>query len=213
VKERPILFSGPMVRAILDGRKTQTRRVAKHPLFLEAKRVCSYKQQSEFDLIFEDDSGAIVLCPYGKPGDRLWVRETFFPVHTVKHEPKFAAVIPEILYRADYEDREPDRSVIAPHHWKPSIFMTPALSRITLEVVSVRVERLQDISEADAIAEGVEQVGGGRYWLGAPGLVPSGTAAQAYYELWESINGAGSWPKNPWVWVVEFQLVKGAKAA
>lgn len=186
MKERPILFSGPMVRAILSGVKTQTRRVAKViPL-----------------------DGA---CPYGEPGDRLWVKETHFESRKWRHAPLFAAA-PDFIYRADY-DREELSSVIGCHHWRPSIFMKREASRISLEIVRVRAERLQDISEADAMAEGIEPVQMPSEVMYDDHLKRGAMVARAvssYASLWESINGRGSWSLNPFVWVVEFRRVGGA---
>lgn len=175
MKERPILFSAPMVRAILDGRKTQTRRVVK-------LRNGQYMPPSEK----ADINGwrqMLRNCPYGQPGDRLWVRETHFDAKRLNEG--------RILYRADGD--------VSRFGWTPSIHMPRSASRITLEVTGVRVERLQDISEADAVAEGV-------VWEQGQ------TAINVFETLWESINGAGSWDANPWVWVVEFKRAKGSTA-
>jgi len=207
MKERPILFSAPMVRAILEGRKTQTRRAAKHTLLETLSRIIDCGNGW-----WGDEEGEIqVRCPYGQPGDRLWVRETWAPLE--------AAGTPYI-YRADADE---DGSVpylihgspmgggvghANPHRWKPSIHMPRRASRILLEVVSVRVERLQDISDADAKAEGVIWDDAGQYWQPSEDInCPCCFAYGAYAELWESINGPKSWDANPWVWVVEFRRV------
>lgn len=210
-KERPILFSGAMVRAILEGRKTQTRRIIKpQPASVEYwfggqpsdkhKGVCSLRDSN--------GQGWTIECEkfkpyYGKPGDeRLWVRETFLNNALQGYPPVY-------FYRADSDEKPEDRK------WKPSIFMPRAASRITLEITSVRVERLKDISEEDARAEGIiwEQTSEGAIFL-APGTKQSfnkknmewgSTPREAYRFLWESINGKGSWDKNPWVWVIEFK--------
>jgi hypothetical protein len=186
MKERPILFNAPMVRALLAGAKTQTRRVAKG-LALEW---LSEGFTPEFVADYQNR-----LCPYGQPGDRLWVRETWAQPTSLDPGPTF--------YRADYPSGVPRGFQNVPPAseitWKPSIHMPRALSRITLEIVSVRVERLQDISEVDAIAEGcVSSINlpGGRF------------ANENYAWLWEQINGDGSWEANPWVWVVEFKRVE-----
>ena len=170
MKERPILFSAPMVRALLAGTKTQTRRIAKG-LALE------WLSEGFEPTFVADDANR--LCPYGKPGDRLWVREAWAKTHCLGHE--------MFVYRA--EDNRTDYG----GPWKPSIHMPRLASRILLEIVSVRIERLQDISEADAEAEGTPIPCGG--WVGG------------YRNLWESINGPGSWDSNSWVWVVEFKRV------
>ncbi|EPL2028792.1 hypothetical protein L4Z02_000352 [Pseudomonas aeruginosa] len=221
MKERPILFSGPMVRAILEGRKTVTRRVMKpQPDFLGSM----VDPNTPFKTL---DAGlhARITCPYGEPGDRLWVRETWTDVNMCG--------APALAYRADEDIRdlmeEPgfldDRGAfnyddprVKPYpfacwyaeldqaRWRPSIHMPRWASRILLEITSVRVERLQDISEKQALAEGVELEGEGVCFAGAPGTA-SDTPEESFKLLWELINGAGSWKANPWVWVVEFKRV------
>ena len=200
----PILFSALMVRAILDGSKTMTRRVMKiqppdasyqlaqcmsttgrkrdegrlHWLKCEGVRVI-------------DGAGAYFDCPYGHPGDRLWVRETFVP-HLC-----FGLDEEIIHYRADSESCSIDGTTLK--RWKPSIFMPRWASRITLEVVSVRVERVQDITHEDAIREGCKP----------HPLQDSQTVNGDFETLWDSINakrGLG-WSQNPWVWVVEFRRI------
>ena len=179
-----------MVRAILDGRKTQTRRVIKEKLM-------------------RGEGAHVNNCPYGKPGDRLWVRETW-------QGPLFYDEIPEdwnsdkyktpeyCYYKAsgdscDFTDSD-DNFV---ERWSPSIHMPRWASRILLEVTNVRVERLQDISEEDAIAEGVdgenEAAKIGAEWYEKP--------KRAYRRLWKSINGTGSWDLNPFCWVIEFKVI------
>ena len=181
MKERPILFSGEMVRALVAGRKTQTRRVVKY----------SRRPVQGADGVWYDADGihpgVPLRFPYGAPGDRLWVRETF-------------SVTDDALYlRADGEEFEgPDGDHVEPK-WKPSIHMPRWASRLTLEVVAVRVERLQDISEADALAEGVTLRGSTRF---------ENEARLAFKQLWESINGAESWAQNPWLWVIEFKKLE-----
>ena len=263
-KERPILFSGPMVKAIIDGRKTQTRRIVKLPRGFDVN--CYPRDKCGLDRVgvnadgmlelrvqtaVDDDEIHLFACPYGKPGDRLWVRETWKP-DVIDPEGRSVSCI---AYRADglqvaienstdaaekwidarlAEEQWPD---MRPPKWRPSIHMPRWASRITLEVTAVSVERLQDISEADAKAEGPEaRMGDGTgpgsgfkwngpgYWGGSRGAygktyhVPfawkpqcscnvgeSNAATCAFREIWESINGAGSWAANPWVWVVEFK--------
>jgi hypothetical protein len=180
--DHPILFSAPMVRALLAGTKTQTRRAVKlQPTFRN-------------DHLATDLRALLDRCPYCQPGDRLWVREAWAPEQydanaTTINE--IDASVSRPAYRATF-DHEPV------YVWKPSIHMPRALSRITLEVTDVRVERLQDICEADVWAEGcrVEMF---------PDAAKGGTFKLRYRRLWESINGAGSWEANPWVWVVEFK--------
>jgi hypothetical protein len=213
VKERPILFSGPMVRAILAGHKTQTRRVAKpvrHP-----------------DLGNLYDPGALVLegepkhvidraCPYGQPGDRLWVRETWS--HANNRIAPYSPGVP-VHYRADYLD-EPDGAdgelAVGGKYrfWLPSIHMPRSASRLVLEITGIRVEKLQQISSADAKAEGTVPDKVRQFNLfGADAtqreLAYRDAAVDPYRRLWEEINGMGSWHKNPWVWVVEFGVLIG----
>jgi len=200
VKERPILFSGPMVRAILEGRKTQTRRVASHPLAKSARVILGPNREWYFDCIQHDETGGGIQCPYGSPGDRLWVRETWGAM--IKYPMRGDA----LFYRAS--DPSPDKPF--PYPWRPSIHMPRWASRITLEIEAVLVERLQDISEEDAKAEGIESrldgpdteyCSGCNYdWCWCP--------VTAYKRLWESINGPGSWDANPWVWVIQFRRVQ-----
>lgn len=185
MKEGPILFSGAMVRAILDGRKTMTRRVVGrvHP----AVYGISHRGDGWFGFDAKDEaiisqySGTFPLhtihCPYGMPGDRLWVRETWFPNGNIPNC--------LILHRAD---AMPGYDKIK---WRPSIFMPRFLSRITLQVTAIRVERLQDISDEDAVAEGMA----------------IDDALHDYQCLWDRLNakrGYG-WDKNPWVWVIQFE--------
>lgn len=237
MKERPILFSGAMVRAILAGRKTQTRRVVKpQPLYLyEPRNVCVRYEPSMQDKngslypgdpvfgIYNDEEGWV--CPYGEPGDRLWVRETWSDDALCMYP------CPPVWYRASdsidrneghtcpkesrgryadclacWEEREGRK-----FKWKPSIFMRRHHCRIVLEIVAVRVERLQEITGHDAIAEGIQ-----------PYVTQTATctitsyhdyltgkhdqaARNSYETLWRSINGPDSWDVNPWVWVVEFK--------
>lgn len=192
MKSRPILFSASMVRALLDGSKTQTRRVVKGPVW----EVRNGQPKSAI-------AGCDPVCPYGHPGDELWVRETF--AYTDAHEPQFEG---SIEYRADNKCFAVSGNELfdVPHKcdpqpfggpWKPSIYMPRWASRIALEITAVRVERLQDIHEADAKAEGITI---------RPECMQS-PAVAIYSMLWEDINGPNSWAANPWVWVVEFKRV------
>ena len=207
MKDRPILFSAPMVRALLDGSKTQTRRVAKLTDAAHVKEVGGHRRWHPAD------PNAALACPYGQPGDQLWVRETFYEEFgrpPLNDEERQEWLVNGFLdYRAS-NDQQPYGSGGA-LAWKPSIHMPRWASRITLEIVGVRVERLQDISEADAIAEGCTMNNNG-YYRGGPhkvsGLKQMATAVSAYRDLWESINGPTSWDANPWVWVVDFKVAK-----
>jgi hypothetical protein len=198
---RPILFSGAMVRALLDGSKTQTRRALK----VRCQEIGERDDGSRWPWSENPNTAGDHwhACPYGQPGDRLWVRETFLDTlgtgvehrdeSGLRHRYAFAADCAPGSYgdqaRKDYGLK-----------WKPSIHMPRAASRILLEIVSVRVERLQDISEGDAWAEGVDKAE-------ALSMPCADGATAAYSALWQRINGAGSWEANPWVWVVEFKRV------
>jgi hypothetical protein len=218
VKERPILFQGAMVRALLAGTKTQTRRAVR----VQPGPSCCIEEgmagESPFvySQLHGDGPGHEVherrspcACPYGQPGDRLWVREAFM------HEPadycwEASVSIPSrpasTVYRADFPDSQPGEG------WKPSIHMPRALCRIELDVTGVRVERLQAISDADAAAEGCPCYVCGRTMDGRSEddchCFHRKADARDYRDLWESINGDGSWDANPWVWVVEFRRVQ-----
>lgn len=205
-KERPILFRGPMVRALLDGSKTQTRRVVKpqpdtahdgEPYwFIGGYRVWGYRPAPAVPL---RAGGNPLPSPYGQRGDRLWVRESFAHMYRDNAQPEKRA--PEdVAYMAD--NLTPDPYVYG--SWKPSIHMPRWASRITLEITSVRVERLQDISDTDCVAEGCGalQAAIGCPMTSAPGETIPRTMFRA---LWESINGPESWAANPWVWVIEFR--------
>lgn len=185
-KERPILFSGEMVRAILDGRKTQTRRVMMpQPNPITGTPVRGKVYTSGW---FEDGPApdyVYKLCPYGQTGDRLWVRETWADCDPIRFRAD--------LFRGLWKDND--------QVWKPSIFMPRWASRITLEVLRVRVERVQDISEVDAKAEGVDLSCGPMVHSDYPNY------KRTYHQLWDSINVKRGypWASNPWVWVIEFR--------
>lgn len=187
--DRPILFSAPMVRAILAGTKTQTRRALRPGTWWTA----------EHGVIRMAPAGlactgfAPVACPYGAPGDRLWVRETWklaTPLMGTGLWPFYRAT----AHKWDVEGKG----------WKPSIHMPRKYSRITLEVTNVRVEQLQDISDSDALAEGIVETHDG-YGLPDGSHFNAADPRDSYFSLWEAINGVGSVEANPWVWVVEFR--------
>jgi hypothetical protein len=212
MKERPVIFNGEMVRAILEGRKTQTRRVMKvqpeSPGF-GLRYISESLNNRDTGKYFWSQSDACginkprskpFVCPFGQVGDRLWVRETYqgplfnfdqmeaYLEDTSKFErPEFCEYHADGGMAPEYFDAEDNLR----YGWKPSIHMPRWASRITLEITAVRVERLQDISEPDAIAEG-----GTKHfnidWFGP---------------LWASIYGVDSWNANPWVWVIEFKRV------
>jgi len=228
VTERPILFSAPMVRAIQEGSKTQTRRVAKFKprdegfnLAFSGMHAGHYANgRPETGFVLRSSSGGCwndrtfpLQCPYGQPGDRLVVRETFFAygrwetrysAKKGRDEWHFIDMTVECDRAYQYAAENPDvplakgRGGVLPGWCKrPAIHMPHRSARILLEIVGVRVERLNDCSDADAIAEGINRTN----------TSIAGYAKERYRRLWESINGAGSWDTNPWVWVVEFKKV------
>lgn len=208
--ERPIIFSAPMVRALLAGTKTQTRRVVKY----QAPDLVDDDGWPLVDRSIDGIGEVRAACPYGQPGDRLWLRETWMP--DAPRDGTWAGVAffgckgsPLSMIPAQYRTPEHviHRASWDGHDmvgWKPSIHMPRWASRITLEVTGVRVERLQDISTADALAEGVNVHPD--HHDKPPGSIYS--PVQAYRDLWEGINGAGSWDANPWVFVIEFKRIK-----
>jgi hypothetical protein len=200
VREHPILFSGPMVQALLAGTKTQTRRMMKPQPTRASTGTWFWSPNKNVHHVGDDGMFQIVVsamsCPYGWVGDRLWVKETFCPT-----DAGFA-------YRASTDaDGERCRRELG-LKWKPSIFCTRKASRITLEITAVRVERLNVISEADALAEGCAIDKGHVYAVAGAEHFGHRTAVGCYQTLWANINGAGSWDVNPWVWVIEFRRVQ-----
>lgn len=200
-----ILYSAPMIRAKLDGRKTQTRRIIKAPGWVyrhgDGEPHWMVKEAgSGFEFVEWGSDHARshpITCPYGKPGDGLYGKETWQSCPTCGFTE----------YRADANRDNHCRHCDEPlGKWKPSIFMPRSRARILDVITNIRVEQLQDITEEDAKAEGV-------VWRECEHFEPvelpgrygpvSGPARIAYKELWESINGPGSWEKNPWVWVIE----------
>ncbi|MCS7591173.1 hypothetical protein [Pseudomonas aeruginosa] len=205
MKERPILFNDQMVRAILEGRKTVTRRVVKpQPDFLGSM----VDPNTPFKTL---DAGlhARITCPYGEPGDRLWVREAWAADAQVDAiAPSDLSQGEPIWYPADLSVRQTGCSMISKGRVRPSIHMPRWACRILLEITAVRVERLQDISEEQALAEGVrgEPCDHARQACADIGCWGD-TAKGAFGFLWESLNGEGSWAANPWIWVIEFKRV------
>ncbi|MGP2500460.1 morphogenetic protein [Pantoea ananatis] len=195
-----------MVRAVLDGGKTQTRRILKVQPHAGIRNSVFVKSG------YEDGHGKELVCPFGAVGDRLWVRETWarYNIDQDSHD---------IAYRATTPEDWPKEG-----RWRPSIHMPRWASRITLEITGVRVERLNNISESDAIAEGLAEISkDGRIYKygvpdrdGYPGTDDYGWPwhewerypISAYSKLWKSIYGEESWQANPWVWVIEFKRVE-----
>ena len=246
VRERPILFSGPMVRAILEGRKTQTRRVMQpqpshdqhHVWRGKVTRDAEHRMWCWKYLVLEniwdfpdgeDRKELATHCPYGVPGDRLWVRETWRP--ETDWIDGTIATSADIRYSADGEDDrqnwveipEAQRSAATVmlaksvdgqdgRRWHPSIHMPRWASRITLGITDVRVQRIQDISEQDALAEGVEFHGGLNAWRSYDLISQTPfiekTAVGSFRTFWTSINAKKHpWSSNPWVWCLSFRTV------
>ncbi|MBH3364829.1 MULTISPECIES: hypothetical protein [Pseudomonas] len=199
-KERPILFSAPMVRAILEGRKTVTRRAVKIQPRTKGD-IGSYGQGQPF-IRHPDPTKRNPECPYGRPGDRLWVREAWAADAQLDGiAPRDLSQGEPIMYPADGSVRQTGCAMISQGRGRPSIHMPRWASRILLEITAVRVERLQDISEDQAEAEGMN------FLRHIPDADETLTAAQLFECLWSSISGDESWTGNPWVWVVEFKRV------
>ncbi|WP_277381584.1 hypothetical protein [Stenotrophomonas maltophilia] len=212
-KERPILFNGTMVRAILAGAKTQTRRVVKpQPVFdtrfrsrfrVDGRGSMSYRQVST------DAPAALLgeICPFGKPGDRLWVRETWMDLKGtgIEHWDPATGQPTRYAYGADSppgsasDEARKDFGL----KWRPSIHMPRWACRLVLEITDVRVEPLQAISKADAITEGLTQTEAGG-WLPGPCDHPE----WAFHQLWNQVYGESSWDSNPWVWAITFKRIE-----
>ncbi len=219
MKERPILFSGPMVRAILERRKSQTRRVVNpqppagcgrisvghfHPTIVD--RDGELQPGPEVFGAFDEDTWSI-RCPYGEPGDRLWVRETWavdgwyddVSVREIGEMHRNDTLTTQLWYAADGDLGEPGEGNAG--RWRPSIYCFRWASRITLEVASVAFERLQEITEEDAIAEGIPTDG--------TGAALNWNRRHDFRDLWDSINGKRpgcAWEDNPTVWVIGFEM-------
>ncbi|MHB4675770.1 morphogenetic protein [Klebsiella pneumoniae] len=219
MKERGMIFNGEMVRAILDGRKTQTRRPVKFPVH-DKNLGCELAGN---ELAGELSAGNYLNSAFGKPGDRIWVRETFqgplfdyeqmdaYLEDSSRFEtPEFCQYAADGGHRPEYQDADDNLR----HGWRPSIHMPRWASRILLEITDVRVERLNAISEEDARAEGI--IDGGCLNCGEPepcGCAnPEPDATDAFAYLWQSIYGQENWNANPWVWVIEFKRVEGGAA-
>ncbi|HHS9827738.1 hypothetical protein H8L55_15300 [Klebsiella quasipneumoniae] len=226
MKERGMIFNGEMVRAILDGRKTQTRRimtVQSESSEFGLRYIAESSLAKEVGMYFWSQSDACGMkarskpfaCPYGKPGDRIWVREAF-RVHSR------ATDVATLVYKASERNswtEQTHRVPVAvcnkpatPEKWTPSLHMPRWASRILLEITDVRVERLNAISQEDAQAEGMELTG----WRPTYSDPDSGGKVMTPYdnfaELWSSIYGDESWKANPWVWVISFKRVEGGAA-
>lgn len=219
LKERPILFSAPMVNAILNGSKTQTRRVVKLP------KHHTWGNEYDGQIIYKDDQFKEfpvdeLNCRYGQVGDQLWVRETWAAYRRTSYEYDEWELVESkddlALYGAELSAVYKADNKSFPDRWKPSIFMPRWASRIQLEITNIGVERLQSISEEDAIAEGMSQAVADAIFnvdelttfAASHLLTPHATNRILFESLWEKINGADSWAANPWVWCIEFKVIK-----
>ncbi|MGE5899549.1 hypothetical protein ACQJ1F_23135 [Klebsiella pneumoniae] len=239
--ERGMIFNAEMVRVLLSGRKTQTRREVKLNLDIACLATTydwatslaanhyqglteeQIQQKAEslrgviHPVILDNGQMVSIICPHGKPGDRIWVRETFCPVDDTQYggekwvdyraTPKF-----EESHPAGWDSAPNDAEALK---WRPSIHMPRWASRILLEITDVRVERLNAISEEDATAEGVPPAGSLLPDYPGTFLTPKGdfaTAKVAFQRLWESIYGEESWKANSWVWVISFKRIEGGAA-
>ncbi|EMO3782319.1 hypothetical protein AF48_02756 [Klebsiella aerogenes MGH 62] len=207
MKERGMIFNAEMVRALLDGRKTQTRRPVKFPVH-DKNLGCELAGN---ELAGELSAGNYLNSAFGKPGDRIWVREAF-RVHSR------ATDVATLVYKASERNswtEQTHRVPVAvcnkpatPEKWTPSLHMPRWASRILLEITDVRVERLNSIHDVDAMREGIQNLTTCSHAdFGIPGVVNSQHPVRAFQLLWESIYGADSWKFNPWVWVIEFKVV------
>lgn len=203
-----------MVRALLAGSKTQTRRVCK---------------PQPHSIGTADKQAAPSASPYGIPGDRLWVRETFFAYGRwetrfndakQRDEMRFVDMTAECGHAYHYDADAPalplapgPRGPLTGWYKRPALFMPRAASRIALELVSVRVEQLNDCSPADAMAEGLQGISDGIGWNAGDATDCALDPVARYAALWDMINGSGSWAKNPWIWVVEFRRVGDERQA
>ena len=210
-----MIFNAEMVRALLDGRKTQTRRIIKDCTVGRDPISKFIKIGKKFIGCYPEDVPKLIraCCPYGVPGDRIWVRETWAEA---------GASAPDLkLYRANYPEHVPSIYENVPPaeeiRWTPSIHMPRTASRILLEITDVRVERLNAISEEDAAAEGIDMEAlydsqdcydciADHNMTGRP------TVTGAFKYLWESIYGEEGWKSNPWVWVIECKRFEGGAA-
>lgn len=221
--ERGMIFNAEMVRALLDGRKTQTRRIMKvQPVlngnFYEVFGSAWSKGMTSIPAV--PGHSLSTRCPFGAVGDRIWVREGFFPAPLEMQSEPPRKTMWNIAYRDGMQmeklaPAEYNPTIYNYERWTPSIHMPRWASRILLEITDVRVERLNAISEEDATAEGIPPAGSLLPDYPGTFLTPKGdfaTAKVAFQRLWESIYGEESWKANPWVWVIEFKRVEGGAA-
>lgn len=204
MNEYPILFSTSMVQAIVQGRKTQTRRLVK-------RKALKWIDTLSSQFVADPDNN---LCPFGKEGDLLWVRESFKEVKLPFGKKSF------IIFKSDFDftshgthwlkDQGTGLEIeVKEKGWKPSIHLKKEHARIWLRNEGYRIERLNDISKEDAIAEGIEPIGklGYRNYMTPPDMVGVVNPTNSFQSLWQSIHGPDSWNENPWVWAVSFKVV------
>lgn len=204
MKERPILFKTEMVKAILEGRKTQTRRVVKINIRREIEgnsptcfSVFDKSGLQYYNKKLDEPLTAESFCPFGEVGEILWVKETWSPL-VVGGGKNFDL----ISYKANGDIPSADG-------WEPSLFMPKSACRLKLRITNIRCERLNDITEEDAKKEGVEPIENGyKQYIKTRLDKVTEYASYSFMTLWESINGKDSWKKNPWVWVIEFEAMK-----
>lgn len=231
-QERPIPLNGAMVRAILHGNKSVTRRVMKLQPDEHASITVEHYNATLINRQGDEEPGPEIFgawwrdgeigckCPYGQPGDLLWVKESWSRDFS-RHYP-----YEDVWYRADgeraseFEERDGVRGIWSPEHnelvpfrWRSGRFMPRRASRILLEITGICIERLQDITDDQAVAEGVRQMSDGSCcYVGREGpgklVTPWLTAKEAFADQWDDVNGRGSWESNPWVWCVEFKRVR-----
>jgi hypothetical protein len=233
IKSRPILFSTQMVKSILEDKKTITRRIIKEkpdyfincvegkPLSIGLSGSCSF-----FGAVINGEDKTII-CPYGKVGDVLWVRETWWKApNNCSYTALYKADFPMVYYGTEWDPNEKVVLEAKDYKFKPSIHMPKDYARIFLKITNIRVERLKDISEEDAIAEGIENfydnttIGATAYRnytvtkkdiKESPWNIVANDAVESFQTLWQSINGSDSWKENPFVWVIEFEKTEKPK--
>lgn len=214
MKERPIIFTGESVRAILAGSKTQTRRILKP----QGSRVWPAKCAAgipywKTDVAHSHGQETGLVPKFGLPGDRLWVRESFGVWARTDPTPSGQPCDPQIIYRTNdpgyWPDAEDRRAMTEPWLWRSPIYMPRRLSRLILEIVSVRVERLQDISEDDAKAEGIAEPAPvhGSWCDPARGREGHWSYRKPFAKAWDALHGKGAWEANPWVFVIGFKRI------
>lgn len=203
---RPILFSAPMVQALLEGRKTQTRRIMKpQPIQRDnywLSKDCFWTARKPYCTVSDGFKNPIDNCPYGQPGDLLWVREAFWRRKDAVAILSATCDLNAIRYAADNDASD----LLESSEKKPSIHMPRWASRLTLEITGVRIERLQDITHEDVLAEGIDEKMAAEIFNKQRGALVGEAYKYGFWHLWESINGAGSWDTNPWIWALTFKV-------